>query len=44
MWGMPFVAGISSCPAEAPAAVIELRPDAGQTDAFWRELREGLAP
>jgi len=44
MWGMPFVTDVASCPVEAPAAVVELRPDASQTDAFWREFREGLAP
>jgi 2-succinyl-5-enolpyruvyl-6-hydroxy-3-cyclohexene-1-carboxylate synthase len=43
MWGMPFVTDVAACPHEAPAAVVELRPDADQTDAFWREFREGLA-
>jgi len=36
MWGMAHVTEIDACPREAPAAVVELRPDAGQTEAFWR--------
>lgn len=43
MWDLPLVTDVAGCPADAPAVVVELRPDAAQTDAFWREFRVGLA-
>ena len=43
MWGMPHATDVAECGAGADAAVIELRPDAGQTEAFWRAYREGVA-
>ena len=42
MWGMRYVSDVSACAADEPAVVVELRPDAGQTDAFWRAFRAGL--
>ena len=44
MWGMAYATDVTSCPPDSPATVVELRPDAAQTDAFWREFRAGLAP